>query len=158
MSYVKRKRKHIWKLLSRFRTLFNTINRRDIESKTHSIHMYGKPRESDMHKMELFFTEQQTDVTGRTSSEKFNVPGLKLQFHSFDRNAAITHAGFTIRTCFTVANRTATGSRKKLRSSWILPGSIRNETNWTTLYHVKPRFSWNRSRTTGKSRIGNKTQ
>lgn len=30
---------------------------------------------------------------------------LKLQFHSFDRNAAITHPGFTIRTCFTVASR-----------------------------------------------------
>lgn len=83
----------------------------------HSIHMYNESRENNIHKMELFFTEQQTYVTGRTSSEKFNVLGLKLQFHSFDRNAAITHTGFTIRTCFTVASRTATGSRKKLRSS-----------------------------------------
>lgn len=38
---------------------------------------------------------------------------LKLQFHSFDRNAAITHPGFTIRTCFTVASRNGQQGHEK---------------------------------------------
>ena len=130
---------------SNFRTLFNTINRWDTESKTRSIHMYGRPRESDIRKMELFFTEQQTDVTGRTSSEKFHVPGLKTAVSQFWSKRGDNSRRIYNPYLFhgSKPKRQQGHGEKKLRSSRMLPGSIRNETNWTTLYHAKPRFPWN---------------